>query len=47
MVWSFLGAGWLGGELVYRLDVGVDPDANLDAPNLLTSEAPADDRRRR
>ena len=24
--------GWLGGELVDRLGVGVDPDANLDAP---------------
>ena len=24
--------GWLGGELVGRLGVGVDPDANLDAP---------------
>lgn len=25
--------GWLGGELVYRLGVGVDKDAQLDAPN--------------
>lgn len=25
--------GWLGGELVDRLGVGVDNDANLDAPN--------------
>ena len=24
--------GWLGGELVARLGVGVDPDADLDAP---------------
>jgi uncharacterized membrane protein len=24
--------GWLGGELVDRLGVGVDPDANVDAP---------------
>src|SRR5215218_251910 len=24
--------GWLGGELVDRLGVGVDPDAHLDAP---------------
>ncbi len=24
--------GWLGGELVGRLGVGVDPDANLNAP---------------
>ena len=29
-------AGWLGGELVYRLNVGVDLGANLDAPNSLS-----------
>jgi uncharacterized membrane protein len=29
-------AGWLGGELVYRLNVGVDRGANLDAPNSLS-----------
>ena len=28
---------WLGGELVYRLRVGVDDAANLDAPNSLAS----------
>jgi uncharacterized membrane protein len=28
--------GWLGGELVERLGVGVDPGANLDAPNSLS-----------
>lgn len=28
--------GWLGGELVDRLGVGVDDGANLDAPNSLT-----------
>jgi uncharacterized membrane protein len=28
--------GWLGGELVDRLGVGVDPGAHLDAPNSLT-----------
>ena len=27
---------WLGGELVERLGVGVDDDANLDAPSSLT-----------
>ncbi len=27
-----LGTGWLGGELVTRLGVGVDSDATLDAP---------------
>jgi uncharacterized membrane protein len=30
--------GWLGGELVYRLDVGVDPGAHLDAPSSLSGE---------
>lgn len=40
---SFAGAGlsmlggWLGGELVERLGVGVDDGANLDAPNSLTN----------
>jgi uncharacterized membrane protein len=40
---SFLGAGvaglggWLGGELVERLGVGVHEGANLDAPNSLTN----------
>lgn len=39
---TFLGAvvalfgGWLGGELVDRLGVGVDPGANLNAPNSLS-----------
>ena len=39
---SFLGAGvaglggWLGGELVERLGVGVDEGANLNAPNSLS-----------
>lgn len=33
--------GWLGGELVDRLSVGVDDGANLDAPNSLTG-LPAD-----
>jgi uncharacterized membrane protein len=31
--------GWLGGELVERLGVGVTPGANLDAPNSLTHGA--------
>lgn len=30
--------GWLGGELVDRLGVGVDDGANLDAPSSLTEE---------
>lgn len=28
-------SGWLGGELVDRLGVGVDPEADLDAPSSL------------
>ena len=31
--------GWLGGELVSRLGVGVDDDAELNAPNSLTHSA--------
>ena len=31
--------GWLGGELVDRLGVGVDAGANLDAPNSLRTSA--------
>jgi uncharacterized membrane protein len=30
--------GWLGGELVDRLGVGVDDGANLDAPSSLTED---------
>ncbi len=47
-VWAFLTAlagialslltGWLGGELVYRLRVGVDDGAHLDASNSLSGE---------
>jgi uncharacterized membrane protein len=50
-VLSFVGVGlaavtsWLGGELVDRLGVGVDPGANLDAPSSL-SGGPADAGRR-
>lgn len=42
---SFIGAvlaafgGWLGGELVERLGVGVDDGANLDAPSSLSSSS--------
>jgi uncharacterized membrane protein len=31
-----LATGWLGGELVNRLGVGVDPGAHLDAPSSLS-----------
>jgi uncharacterized membrane protein len=29
---------WLGGELVYRLRIGVDDDAHVDAPNSLRTD---------
>jgi uncharacterized membrane protein len=32
--------GWLGGELVDRLGVGVDKGANLDAPNSMSGRRP-------
>lgn len=32
--------GWLGGEMVSRLSVGVDDGANLDAPSSLTGNRP-------
>jgi len=31
------GTGWLGGELVHRLSVGVDDGAHLDAPSSLSA----------
>ena len=37
--------GWLGGELVNRLGVGVDPGAHLDAPSSLTSQSASTDSR--
>jgi uncharacterized membrane protein len=36
--------GWLGGELVERLGVGVSAKANLDAPSSLSHEAAEEDR---
>jgi uncharacterized membrane protein len=33
--------GWLGGELVERLGVGVDPGAHLDAPSSLSGNSAA------
>jgi uncharacterized membrane protein len=35
--------GWLGGELVYRMGVGVDKDAALSAPNSMSKKAPVMD----
>ena len=46
LVLSFAGfllalvTGWLGGELVDRLGIGVDEGANVNAPSSLTSPAP-------
>lgn len=36
--------GWLGGELVDRMGVGVDKGANLDAPSSLTTPEPSQPR---
>jgi hypothetical protein len=33
--------GWLGGELVDRLGIGVDEGANVDAPSSLSSRTAA------
>lgn len=33
-------AAWLGGELIYRLNVAVDEGANLNAPSSLSDESP-------
>ena len=46
LILSFAGVGlalitgWIGGELVYRLGVGVDPGANVNAPSSLTDKSP-------
>jgi uncharacterized membrane protein len=48
LVFGLLGAGlalftaWLGGELVYRLRVAVDDDANLNASNSISREGIAE-----
>ena len=48
LVLSFAGValagftGWLGGELVDRMGVGVDHGANLDSPNSLSGKPAAD-----
>ena len=48
LVCSFAGVAlagttaWLGGELVERLGVGVDEDANLNAPSSLSNRPPGD-----
>jgi uncharacterized membrane protein len=39
--------GWLGGELVDRLGVGVDDGANLDAPSSLSGPVPVRETTRR
>jgi uncharacterized membrane protein len=40
-------AGWLGGELVDRLGVGVDDGAHLDAPSSLSGPVPVREATRR
>jgi uncharacterized membrane protein len=46
LILSFAGVGlalitaWIGGELVYRLGVAVDPGANVNAPSSLTDKSP-------
>jgi uncharacterized membrane protein len=48
---SFVGLGmalitaWIGGELVYRLGVGVDRGANVNAPSSLSQSSATDDER--
>jgi uncharacterized membrane protein len=34
--------GWLGGELVYRLNIGVDEGAHPDAPSSLSGRPPSE-----
>jgi uncharacterized membrane protein len=38
---------WIGGELVYRLGVAVDPGANVNAPNSITEESATSTRTKR
>jgi uncharacterized membrane protein len=38
---------WIGGELVYRLGVGVDPGANVNAPNSITESSATSTRTKR
>ena len=40
-----LATGWMGGELVERLGIGIDSNANPNAPSSLTSESSPDERR--
>jgi uncharacterized membrane protein len=36
--------GWIGGELVYRLSVGVDFDAHINSPSSLSSRPASDNK---
>jgi uncharacterized membrane protein len=38
---------WIGGELVYRLGVAVDPGANVNAPSSLTEPSATGTRSKR
>ncbi len=52
MILSFAGmalaliTGWIGGELVYRLGVGVDPGANVNAPSSIAEGSAVSNRSR-
>lgn len=37
--------GWLGGELVYRMSVGVDFDAHVDSPSSLSGRPAKDNKK--
>jgi uncharacterized membrane protein len=53
LILSFAGAAlalftaWIGGELVYHLGVGVDPGANVNAPNSITEGSATSTRSKR
>jgi uncharacterized membrane protein len=53
LILSFAGAalalvtGWIGGELVYHLGVGVDPGANVNAPNSIAEGSATSNRTKR
>lgn len=50
IAWAMVGlvcgvfGGWLGGELVYRLSVGVDAGAHINSPSSLSSRPASDNK---
>jgi uncharacterized membrane protein len=44
LVLGFVGA-WLGGELVYRLSVGVDEGAHINSPSSLSGRSPKENKK--